>query len=131
MTRSPESESLSRRLKEIMDVVFRLGEVSVAEILKELRDPPTDGAVRRMLNILAEKRLVEARYDGPRKVYRPVQPMDAARRHALRRVAETFFGGSQAHLMASLFEDAAVRLSDEERRTLHRLIERARKQEGV
>ena len=66
MTRSPESDGLSRRLNEIMDVVYRLGAASVAEILEELRDPPTDGAVRRMLNILAEKGLVEARYDGPR-----------------------------------------------------------------
>jgi len=112
-----------------MEVVYRLNEASVTEILENLRDPPTDGAVRRMLNILAERSLVEARYDGPRKVYRAVLNKEEARKRALRRVAETFFGGSQARLMASLFEDSALRLSDAERDTLRRLIAKDEEEE--
>jgi predicted transcriptional regulator len=112
-----------------MDVVYRLNEASVTEILENLDDPPTDGAVRRMLNILAERGLVESRYDGPRKVYRAVLHKEEARKRALRRVAETFFGGSQASLMASLFEDSATRLSEAERNTLRRLIARAKEED--
>jgi len=130
VTKVPDPPILSRRQREIMDVIYRLNEASVADILENLHDPPTDGALRRMLNILTERRLVEARYDGPRKVYRPVQNKEEARKRALRRVAETFFGGSQAHLMASLFEESALRLTDAERKTLRRLIEKAKVEES-
>lgn len=129
MGKTSDPPILSRRQREIMDVVYRLNEASVADILANLLDPPTDGALRRMLNILTERGLVEARYDGPRKVYRPVQSKEEARKRALRRVAETFFEGSQAHLMASLFEDSALRLSSTERDMLRRLIEKAKAEE--
>jgi len=129
MAKPPASPSLSRRQNEIMDVVYRLEEVSVAEILEHLHAPPTDGALRRMLHILVERGLVEARYDGPRKVYRPVQKKEEARKRALRRVAETFFGGSHARLMASLFEEPDVDLTDQERKTLRRLIAKAKEEE--
>lgn len=129
MTESPKAPGLSRRQREIMDAVYRLEEASVSDILEQLDDPPTDGALRRMLHILAQRGLVEARYDGPRKVYRPVQKKEEARKRALRRVAETFFDGSHARLMASLFEESDVDLSDAERRTLRRLIAKAKEAE--
>ena len=129
MAKNPESRGLSRRQSEIMDVVYRLNEATVAEILEQLRDPPTDGALRRMLHILVDRGLVEARYDGPRKVYRAVQKKEEARRRALKRVAETFFGGSNARLMASLFEESAGDLTEAERKTLRRLIAKAREEE--
>ena len=129
MAKTPDARSLSRRQNEIMEVIYRLNEASVAEILESLPDPPTDGAMRRMLNILNERGLVDARYDGPRKVYRAVQKKEEARKRALRRVAETFFGGSQAQLMASLFEESALHMSNEERDTLRRLIEKAKAEE--
>ncbi|UCF41563.1 MAG: BlaI/MecI/CopY family transcriptional regulator [Gemmatimonadota bacterium] len=129
MARSPKVPGLSRRQTEIMDVVYRLEEASVSEIQEQLHEPPTDGALRRMLHILAERGLVEARYDGPRKVYRPVQKKEEARRRALGRVAETFFGGSHARLMASLFEESDMELSDAERKTLRRLIAKAKEAE--
>jgi BlaI family penicillinase repressor len=129
VSKSPNFPNLSRRQTEIMDVVYRLEEASVSEILDGLHDPPTDGAVRRMLHILAERGLVEARYDGPRKVYRPVQRKDVARKRALRRVAETFFGGSHVRLMASLFEESDVDLTQAERKTLRRLIAKAKEAE--
>jgi predicted transcriptional regulator len=112
-----------------MDVVYRLEEATVAEILENLRDPPTDGALRRMLHILVDRGMVEAQYDGPRKVYRPVQKKVEARKRALGRVAETFFGGSKARLMASLFEESDVDLTEAERKALRRLITRAREEE--
>lgn len=129
MSKSPDAPRLSRRLAEIMDAVYRLEQASVAEIQDQLHEPPTDGALRRMLHILAQRGLVEARYDGPRKVYRAVQTKEDARRRALRRVAETFFGGSHARLMASLFEESDVDLSEAERKTLRRLIARAKEAE--
>lgn len=129
MTRFSSSPGLSRRQSEIMEVIYRLEEATVAEIAEQLHDPPTAGAVRRMLHILVERGLIEARYDGPRKAYRPVQEREEARKRALRRVAETFFGGSHARLMASLFEETDVDLSDAERRTLRRLVAKAKEAE--
>ena len=122
MKPTSETRRLSRRQSEIMDVIYRLEKATVAEILESLHDPPTDGALHRMLHILARQGWMESRYDGPRKIYRPVQKKEEARKRALRKVVETFFGGSQARLWAALFEDSALHLSDAERKTLRRLI---------
>lgn len=120
---------LSRRQREIMDVIYRRNEASVQEIMESLQDPPTAGAVRRMLNILAEKGLVRSRHDGPRKVYAPVEKKEEARKRALRKMTETFFGGSRAGVMVALLQESALELNDNERRTLSRLIQLAREKE--
>lgn len=130
MGTKPDGPVLSRRQREIMEVIYRLDEASVQEILEGLHDPPTSGAVRRMLNILAERGLVQSRHEGPKKLYRAVQRKEEARRRALRRVRETFFGGSRAGVMAALLEDGALELSDPERTALRRIIERAREEES-
>jgi predicted transcriptional regulator len=121
---------LSRRQREILDAIYRLNEASVQEIMESLHDPPTAGAVRRMLNILAEKGLVRSRHDGPRKVYAAVEKKEEARKRALKRMTETFFGGSRAGVMAALLEDSALELDEGERQTLGRLIRMAREKEG-
>ena len=130
MGRTPSPPKLSRRQSEIMDAVYRLDEASVQEILESLHDPPTAGAVRRMLNILAQKGLVTSRDNGPRKLYRSVQRKEDARRRALKKLTETFFGGSRAGVMAALMEESALGLSQGERDTLSRLIRKAREEEG-
>lgn len=130
MDGSANVPKLSRRQREIMDAIYRLNEASVQEIMESLHDPPTTGAVRRMLNILAEKGLVRSRHDGPRKLYAAVEKKEEARKKALRRMVETFFGGSQAGVMAALLEESALELDEEERRTLSRFIRMAREKEG-
>jgi predicted transcriptional regulator len=102
----------------------------VQEIMESLHDPPTTGAVRRMLNILAEKGLVRSRHDGPRKLYAAVEKKEEARRKALRRMTETFFGGSRAGVMAALLEESALELDEAERQTLRHLIRMAGEREG-
>ena len=117
---------LTRREEEIMDIIFRLGEASVADIMERLTDSPTSGAVRRLLNILYAKGAVDYRHDAARKVYRSRIKRDAAGEKALKHVVETFFAGSAAHTMASLFNNSNLDLSPEEKQMLTNLIEKAK-----
>jgi predicted transcriptional regulator len=121
---------LTRREEQIMEVLFRRAEASVAEIMEELPSSPTSGAVRRMLNLLHAKGAVEYRQDGARKIYRPTVEKSVAGERALSRVVETFFGGSAERTIASLFSNSDMQLSTEEKRTLRDLVERARKRRG-
>jgi predicted transcriptional regulator len=119
---------LTRREREIMDIVYRLGEASVKDIQERLRPSPTDGAVRRMLHLLQEKGRLESRQEGATKVYRPTTGRKIAGEAALRHVVETFFAGSAARTMASLFQSSDLELSDEDRLVLRELIAKARGQ---
>jgi predicted transcriptional regulator len=117
---------LSRRERQIMDVVYHLGRATVAEIAERLPDPPTATAVRTMLRILEQKGYLLHDQDGLRHVYRPVVPAKQATRSVLRHVVETFFRGSRSDAMATLLE-LPTPLSEEELDRLSELIERARK----
>ena len=121
---------LSRRERQIMDVLFRLERATVAEVQDELPDPPSYSAVRAQLRILEEKGHITHTQEGPRYVYEPEMPLERAKRSALAHVAETFFDGSPVKLMASLLDQGAGRLSDDELERLSALIERARGEEG-
>lgn len=129
MTREFRTSEISKRQAEILDIIFRLGEASVADIRAHLSESPTSGAVRRMLNILYAKGVVEFRHDGPKKIYRARVNRKAATRRALDKVMRTFFEGSPAQMMASLFDTSTLKLSKQETKTLYRLIEKAKKEE--
>ncbi len=120
---------LSRREREIMDVVYRLGEVTVAQIATNLPDPPSRDAVRRMAHILEEKGYLEHRQDGPRNVYRPVVQRATASRNALDHMVETFFGGSTDKLVAALLDLKRDELGPADLRRLSALIDRAAEEE--
>ncbi len=101
----PDPSELSRRERQIMDVLFSRGEATVNQIAEALPDPPTAMAVRRMMHILEEKGYLRRREQGREVVYAPKESRDNAGRSAFARVLETFFGGSleealTAHLMA-------------------------------
>ena len=101
----PDPSELSRRERQIMDVLFSRGEATVNQIAEALPDPPTAMAVRRMMHILEEKGYLRRREQGREVVYAPKESRDKAGRSAFARVLETFFGGSleealTAHLMA-------------------------------
>jgi predicted transcriptional regulator len=117
---------LTRRERQIMDILHRRGESTVAQIMEQLPESPTSGAVRRMLNVLNARGAVRYRQDGARKVYRPTMATGAAGETALRRVVETFFAGSAEKAVACLFRSSDTRLSTEERRRLRDLIDKAR-----
>ena len=119
--------AVSRRERQILDVLFRKKEATAAEIQAELPDPPSYSAVRALLRILEEKGHIRHREDGPRYVYLPVVEEAAARRSALRHVLDTFFEGSAAGAMAALLGGDGGKLSQEELARMEALIQKARK----
>jgi len=121
-------QQLSRRERQIMDAVYRRGQASAAEVLKDLPDPPSYSAVRALLRILEEKGHLRHTKDGPRYVYLPIRPRDDAARTALRGVLKTFFDGSPEKAVAALLDAADADLSPETLKNLTRLIEQARKE---
>ena len=123
-----QDEGLSRRERQIMDVVYRLGEATVADVQRELADPPGYSAVRAFLRILEEKGHLRHKEAGPRYVYSPRVPREKARRSALQRLLRNFFDDSRESLVAALLDDEASKLSSRELENLAGLIERARKE---
>jgi predicted transcriptional regulator len=121
-----EQMELGKRERQIMDVVYRLGRATVADVRAELADPPTYSAVRGMLRFLEEKGLLRHEQDGLRYVYIPTVTPAKARKSALRHLVRTFFGGSAQEAVAALLED--TRLSRDELDRLERLVEKARKE---
>ena|SRR5688572_6259221 len=117
-------ERLSRREREVMEILHREGEATAQAIRDAMEDPPTDAAVRSTLRILVEKGHAAFEAQGPRYVYRPTVPRDDARRTALESVLSVFFDGSAENAVAALLEMRG-RLTPEEKRRLKALIDRA------
>jgi predicted transcriptional regulator len=113
-----------------MDVLYREGRATAAEVQAGLPDPPSYSAVRAMLRILEEKGHARHEQEGPRYVYVPTLARDRARRSALRHVVNTFFEGSTEQAVAALLEASGPVLTDEQLTRLRRLIDDARKAEG-
>lgn len=120
---------LSRRERQIMDVLYRRSQATVAEVMAELTDPPSYSAVRATLRILEEKGHVEHRHDGPRYVYLPTVPADSARVAALKHMVKTFFDGSEEAAAAALLRMADTKLTAADIERLRKRI-RAAEQEG-
>jgi BlaI family transcriptional regulator, penicillinase repressor len=119
---------LSRRERQIMDVLYRRAKATAAEVREEMPDPPSYSAVRAMLRILEEKGHVRHEPDGPRYVYVPTVGRDRAKRSALRHLLNTFFEGSAEQVVAALLDVSAEEMSDEELSRLSKLIANARKE---
>jgi BlaI family penicillinase repressor len=120
-------EHLSRRERQIMDIVYARGEATAADVFHDLPDPPSKTAVRTLLRILEEKGHVKHRQDGLKYVYQPSRPRGRAGRSAFQRVLQTFFDGSLEKAVAAHLGDSATDLSDEELARLANLINEARK----
>mgnify|MGYP006136874013 CR=1 FL=1 len=118
---------MSRRERQIMDIVYRRGRCTAAEVLDDLPDPPTYSAVRAALRLLEEKGTLKHEMDGKRYVYLPTPPRRQARATALRHLVRTFFNGSPEQVVNALIEES--RPSGEELDRLAKLIEQARKVE--
>lgn len=115
---------LSRRERQVMDIIYRRGRATASEVMGDLPDPPTYSAVRSALRILVERGHLRHRQDGVRYVYSPTVPRDAAQRTALQHLVRTFFGGSAEEVVNALVEEE--RMSEAELDRLARLIEQAR-----
>lgn len=119
-------QDLSRRERQIMDVVYRRGQVTVADVREELPDPPSYSAVRAMLGRLEDKGHLEHSEEGARYVYQATVPRDSVSGSALERVLSTFFDDSPSKTVAALLDLRGADLSDRELDELAELIERAR-----
>lgn len=117
---------LSRRERQIIDVLFKLGRASAAEVRAELPDAPSYSAVRALLRILEEKGHVRHEQDGPRYVYMPTVARENAKRSALRHLVQTFFEGSTTQAISALLDSQASKLSDADLDRLSRILEEAR-----
>jgi predicted transcriptional regulator len=119
---------VSRRERQILDVLYRAGRATAAEIQLAMPDPPSYSAVRTLLRILEDKGHVRHEQDGARYVYMPRVARDQAKRSALRHVLNTFFEGSATQAIAALLDEDARKLSDDDWQRLTEAIERARKE---
>jgi BlaI family transcriptional regulator, penicillinase repressor len=119
---------LSRRERQIMDVIYRRGRATASEVLEDLPDPPSYSAVRALLRILEEKGHLDHAQDGPRYVYSPRVRPETARRSALRHLVDTFFRGSASDAVAALLDLSAGKLSDDDLERLAKQIEQSRKE---
>jgi predicted transcriptional regulator len=126
--RQQSQAHLSRRERQIMDVLYRQGQATAAEVQEQIADPPSYSAVRATLRVLEEKGHVAHRRDGRRYVFAPTLPRTKARRSARTRLVETFFAGSAEQAVAALLEMSALRLTDEELDRLAERIDQARKE---
>lgn len=123
----PAEHKLSRRERQIMDVLYRRQRASVAGIRDALPEAPSYSAVRALLRILEEKGHIRHEAKDLRYVYFPTAPRGRAARKALRHVVETFFDGSAAQTVATLIDPSTGRISEEELDRISNLIEKARK----
>lgn len=118
---------LTKRERQIMDVLYRLGRATASELVEGLPGEPHDSTVRTQLRILEEKGHVRHEQDGPRYVYIPTVPRSVARKSALKHLVDTFFDGSPAGVVTALLGRDGARLSDEELERIAELIRQARK----
>jgi predicted transcriptional regulator len=126
MKKQPDLDPLSRRERQVMDILHRRGEATVAEIMGDLPDPPTYSAVRSVLRILGEKQLIHFKEDGPRYVYYPATSTETAREDVLAHVVQTYFAGSPEQAVTALLRMSDVDVSDNEIERLRRAIRDAR-----
>ncbi len=126
MSRPPHAV-LTRRERQIMDILYRRGRATAAEVLAELTGDPSDSTVRTQLRVLEAKGHVRHEEEGLRYVYLPAVPRHAARKPALRHVVDTFFDGSVEKVVSALLGSEASRLTDDELDRIAELVARARK----
>ena len=116
------SEELTRRERQISEVVIRLGEASATEIMQALPDQPANATVRTILTILEDKGVVVRRRDGKRYLYRPAHSKKSLAKSAFRKVVETFFGGSVEEALAAHLADPKTKLDKDQLKRLRDLI---------
>jgi len=120
--------NLSRRERQIMDAIYRLGRATAAEVLENMPDPPGYSAVRAMLRLLEDEGYLRHEQQGPRYIYLPTLSRDKARQSALKQLVQTFFDNSTEQTVSALLDMSKSRLSDEELERLSALIEKARRE---
>jgi BlaI family penicillinase repressor len=121
---------LGRRERQIMDVLYQLGQATAEQVREALPDAPTNSAVRGMLRLLEEKGFVTHDWDGPRHTYRPTADPAQVQKSAARHLLQTFFNNSMESAVAAMLGVADRQLTTEELDRLSRLIDQARRKKG-
>jgi len=125
----PNSQkNLSRRERQIMDIIYQLGQATAAEVLANLPDPPSYSAVRAMLKILEDKGHLRHKQQGPRYVFLPKVSREKAKRSAVKHLLQTFFDGSAESAVATLLDVSRSDLSNADLDRLNSLISQAKKE---
>jgi BlaI family transcriptional regulator, penicillinase repressor len=128
MTGKQPVKTLSRRERQIMDIVYSRGKATATEVMENLADPPSYSAVRSLLRVLEEKGHLRHEQDGQRYVYSPTIEREQAKFSALQRVLQTFFDDSTEEAVAALLDISQERLSDQELERMEQLIKQARRE---
>ena len=128
MPKPPPLSALTRRESQIMEILFRRGQATAAEVLAEMPDAPSYSTARKLLEILEEKGYVRHAQEGPRYVYSPLVAADDARNSALEQMVRTFFHGSIGSAVTALLELQGPQLSDDELDRIAKLAEQAQKE---
>ena len=128
MPKPPPLSALTRRESQIMEILYRRGQATAAEVHAEMPEPPSYSTARKLLEILEEKGYARHEQDGPRYVYHPLVAADAARDSALEQMVRTFFQGSIGSAVAALLELQGPKLSDAELDRIATLAEQAKRE---
>jgi BlaI family transcriptional regulator, penicillinase repressor len=123
----PPRTDLTRRENQIMEILYRRRRASVEEVRAELPDAPSPSSVRKLMDIMIERGLLEREYDGPRFTYFPAARVEQASRSALKQIIRTFFDNSPGSAMAALLDMSSDSLTEEEYKRLSVLLKRGRK----
>ena len=126
MSKTPTPQTLTKRERQIMDRLYRLGRATANEILDGLSGSPSSSTVRTQLRVLESKGFVRHEEEGLRYVYIPTVPRHAARRSALKHLVETFFDGSNAKVVAALLGGDCGRVTDDDLDRIAALVSGAR-----
>ena len=121
-------KNLSRRERQIMDIVYELKEATVVQVLEKLPSPPGYSAVRALLRVLENKGHLAHRQEGPRYIYTPTLPRERARRGALRHLLKTFFDNSTEDVVTALLDISEENLSEEDYGRLLELVKKAQRE---
>ncbi|UCH84878.1 MAG: BlaI/MecI/CopY family transcriptional regulator [Candidatus Latescibacterota bacterium] len=128
MAEQPKLDDLTRRERQIMEVVYRLGEVSAADVVENLPGKPNNATIRTILNVLEEKGFLNHETVKGRYIYHPTIPLQQARRTALNQVLETFFKGAEARAVISILKKSDSDLSPNDAEMILELIDKTRKE---
>ena len=128
MGKKKSSSDLGRRERQIMDVIYKLGEASVGDVLKNLTDPPSYSSVRTMIRLLETKGFLKHRGEGNKYIYSSTQKPETVRKSALKHLMQTFFSGSATDAVAAILGDQSDKLTAEDLDRLEALINVARKE---
>jgi BlaI family transcriptional regulator, penicillinase repressor len=123
---SPQLSRLSRRERQVMDIIYRLGEASVNDVLEHLPDPPSYSAIRALLRVLEDKGHLSHEEQGAKYIYKPTLKIESVRSSALKNLLNTFFDDSPEQVVATLISEA--KLSQGELEKLSKLIEQAKRE---